>query len=307
MTSLSIFDKKTKSSNHYKKLFCKNCGKYGHIHRYCSEPRTSLGIILYRTTPSGQRQYLMIRRKNSIGYVQFVRGKYCEQDTEYIQKLFDEMSVQEKHIVRTVDFSKLWQKLWSNSLIKNREQDFSSAEAKFQRIHVDKYIDQSQSKWLETEWGFPKGRRDLKETNMEAARREFREETNIAVSLLRLVSSTPFIELYRGSDNIFYKHIYFLHELDPQCSLTPTLGAMNTFQMSEISDIGFYTLDECVDKIRDYHQSKIQVLQKVDNYIECLRDFEDHSSSSTTSASASASSSSASSSSFSYMSASPQS
>lgn len=208
----------------------------------------------------------MIRRKNSIGYVQFVRGKYCEQDTEYIQKLFDEMSLEEKQLVGSMDFKLLWWKLWSSNIAKNRQQDYATALSKFQRVDIQKYIQQSTSSWQETEWGFPKGRRDMKETNMEAARREFFEETNIDPSMLQLVCVQPFVELYRGSDNIFYKHIYFLHQLHDGCSLEPRLT--NSFQLSEVSDIGFYPIEACVKKIRDYHQSKKQVLATVDEYVE---------------------------------------
>ena len=28
-----------------KKSYCSNCGKYGHINKYCSEPVISVGII----------------------------------------------------------------------------------------------------------------------------------------------------------------------------------------------------------------------------------------------------------------------
>ena len=31
-----------------KKIFCNNCGKYGHIFSLCKEPITSLGIINFK-------------------------------------------------------------------------------------------------------------------------------------------------------------------------------------------------------------------------------------------------------------------
>ena len=55
--------------------FCNNCGKQGHLYHHCKRPIMSLGIIAFRKV-NGQRQFLMICRKNSLGFVDFMRGKY---------------------------------------------------------------------------------------------------------------------------------------------------------------------------------------------------------------------------------------
>ena len=34
--------------NTTKSIYCGNCGKFGHTYRHCSEPITSIGIILYK-------------------------------------------------------------------------------------------------------------------------------------------------------------------------------------------------------------------------------------------------------------------
>ena len=52
--------------------FCNNCGKSGHLYHQCKIPITSIGIIVFRPSSSGI-QYLMIRRKDSLGYVDFMR------------------------------------------------------------------------------------------------------------------------------------------------------------------------------------------------------------------------------------------
>ena len=63
--------------------YCNNCGKQGHTFYSCKKPIISLGVIAFTITRSGEIKYLMICRKDSLGYVEFVRGKYPLYDKEY--------------------------------------------------------------------------------------------------------------------------------------------------------------------------------------------------------------------------------
>ena len=56
-------------------VYCNNCGKTGHIFQNCKKPIISSGIIAFRKV-NNQFQYLMICRKDTLGYVDFMRGKY---------------------------------------------------------------------------------------------------------------------------------------------------------------------------------------------------------------------------------------
>ena len=77
------------------KNICNNCGKYGHLFHQCKLPITSYGIILFRTI-NKKRQYLMIRRRDTFGYIDFIRGKYSINNVEQIQHIFNEMTILEK-------------------------------------------------------------------------------------------------------------------------------------------------------------------------------------------------------------------
>ena len=55
--------------------YCNNCGKTGHLFHNCKIPITSLGVIAFRSN-KGIIEYLMIRRKETLGYIDFMRGKY---------------------------------------------------------------------------------------------------------------------------------------------------------------------------------------------------------------------------------------
>ena len=76
-----IFCNNTKNnynkSSWRKKTICNNCGIQGHMFFSCKRPIMSFGIICYRVNPKNMKiEYLMIRRKDSLGYVEFLRGKY---------------------------------------------------------------------------------------------------------------------------------------------------------------------------------------------------------------------------------------
>ena len=58
-----------------KNNICNNCGKQGHQYHNCKLPITSYGMIVFMYSDKDIK-YLMIIRKNSFGYIYFMRGKY---------------------------------------------------------------------------------------------------------------------------------------------------------------------------------------------------------------------------------------
>ena len=90
---------------------CNNCGKQGHSFHQCKLPITSYGVIVFRSSDSGV-QYLMIRRKDSFGYIDFIRGKYSPYNVYQVQKLINEMSLEEKQRISTQTFDNLWKNMW---------------------------------------------------------------------------------------------------------------------------------------------------------------------------------------------------
>ena len=92
---------------------CNNCGKQGHLFHQCKLPITSYGIIVFRHSNKGL-QFLMIRRKDSFGYIDFIRGKYVCYNIEQIQQIINEMSLCEKERLLTEPFEKLWKLLWGD-------------------------------------------------------------------------------------------------------------------------------------------------------------------------------------------------
>ena len=94
---------------------CSNCNKLGHYFRECKEPVTSYGIIAFRVrqpetavepavlnnignaaTLNGldgkHIEFLLIQRKDTLGYVEFMRGKLRISCVDYVQLLFNQMT-----------------------------------------------------------------------------------------------------------------------------------------------------------------------------------------------------------------------
>ena len=112
-------------------LFCNNCGKLGHSYQKCRKPILSLGIIVIRFKP--KIQYLLVQRRNTLGYVDFIRGKYSLTSTNYIQELFNLMTNKEIKEIKTKAFNILWKELWLENEYQYRN-EYNNSEIKFNEI-----------------------------------------------------------------------------------------------------------------------------------------------------------------------------
>ena len=72
-------------------------------------------------------------------------------------------------------------------------------------------------------------------------------------------------EIFIGSNYKSYKHKYYLAELVSENTST------SNFQRSEVSDMKWLTLDECLSIIRPYNLEKIQVIKDINNVLERYR------------------------------------
>ena len=250
---------------------CNNCGKQGHLYNNCKIPITSYGVISFRNHIN--YEYLMICRKDSLGYVDFIRGKYPLYNKKYIQNLIDEMTIQEKENILTKNFDELWNKLWCSDNGMQYRVEEKSSKNKFEQIkrgiqlsETDKYdvytlIKNSKTNWLTPEWGFPKGRRNYGEKDMQAALREWCEETGYPIKSLNIVSNIlPYDEFFVGSNFKSYKHKYYLAYIKNDFSDA-------NYQKSEVSQLKWLTYEECLKHIRPYNLERIEIINKINKIL----------------------------------------
>lgn len=273
-------------------LFCKNCGKIGHLFKKCTEPRTSNGILcyylkkkdyLYSTNHIEEKDILkqiyllMICRKHSITFIDFIRGKYNLYDVKYLIDLFSKMTNDEKIKIKTMKFANLWFYVWNKSPKNTRFiGEYYKSYEKFLRlkndeiyvekrlINLDYLISKSWKKYVEPEWGFPKGRRDYMESDLEVSRREFTEETSVDWKKIEIFDEY-LEEDYKGSDLVHYRNKYFIANSPQKYSLK--IDKLLPCQAQEVSKLSWVRLDYVYKKIRPYYSEKIKMVNELKEFI----------------------------------------
>ena len=252
--------------------FCNNCGKHGHLFHQCKNPITSIGIIVYNSQNINNIKNLLIRRKDSLGYVDFMRGKYPLLNKRYLLNIINEMTNDEKEKLKYYDFNYLWNELWGDFVGNQYKNEEKTSREKFFLLKngiknknisytLDSLINESDKSWDEPEWGFAKGRRNYQEKDLNCALREFEEETGIDKNKIKLVQNLlPFEEIFTGSNFKSYKHKYYLAYMEKDDNMS------FNFQKSEVSKVDWFSIKECITNIRNYNLEKINIIKNV-NYI----------------------------------------
>lgn len=304
--TLDFDDKKNKKRKLTKKLlYCSNCGENGHNFKNCHLPITSYGIInidisnmndeelkkletelaklkkingievinhgevekfsIYKDTV----KFLLIRRKHTLGFMEFIRGHYKIDNIEGIIYLFKQMVKEEIDIIAKKDFDLIWNYAWGEKTA-IREGEYKASKNRFEKLiegfdeilNLDFYVKNVKPKWETPEWGFPKGRRNYDETDLECAKREFEEESSIKPDTINILDNyEPFEENFTGTNGILYKHVYFLGLSNKNINIS--LDSDNHIQNEEIGDIGYFSFYEALEKIRPYHTERIKIITDI--------------------------------------------
>ena len=257
--------------------FCNNCGKTGHAFHTCKHPITSIGIIIFRmSVGTNEFEYLMINRKHSLGFVEFMRGKYPLHNYHYLVNIFNEMSKYEIELIKKSNFDDLWKYLWGEQVgIQYRGEEKTSRE-KFNNLkmgiqapklyNLETILNEATMLWDEPEWGFPKGRRNYQEKDLNCALREFEEETGYLRSDVKLIQNiVPYEEIFTGSNMKSYKHKYFVGYIENNTNIT------NSYQETEVADMKWFTYKDCIKQIRPYNLEKIDILNKLNKVLQEYR------------------------------------
>lgn len=313
-----IIRKKPSNSNNRNNdtLFCTNCGSKRHTYKQCPEPVTSWGVILVSydgldkpkheknidltltdMTETENRvliesksdseviglafqqiKFLMVSRKHSVGYVEFIRGRYRPEMIDQVVYLFKQMMQKEidrisKSLEMPNGFDFLWNDFWGNkadSSHYSNDRKISKAHYELLRIkdgvdgpelNLSYIVNTVKADFSIEEWGFPKGRRNINESDEECAIREFKEESGFEDSEFKVIHEIkPLVEDFVGTNGIKYRHVYYIAE-----SLTnkqPKKDSTES-QRDEIGDIQFMDFSTANSCIRDYHVHRKTLLSKL--------------------------------------------
>lgn len=280
--------------------YCTNCGKYGHIYKSCNQPITSIGILCFKLTKNlninykdiekyiskkyinidnynfrhidnllkidflkNKIKFLLVRRKHTLNYIEFIRGKYNYNDLEKLVNMFELMTPEEIDKINKNNFEYLWKNLWNKTYnCKLYQKEYLKSKNKFNRLKKNKKLEKLvkiQPLYNTPEWGIPKGKRNNQESNINCAIREFYEETNIKKSDYIILNNLYSLEeKYKGTNGKEYKHMYYLSISNSDLKI-PDIYETNY----EIGDIGWFTWEETIKLFRSYYKSKIELINKV--------------------------------------------
>ena len=114
--------------------------------------------------------------------------------------MFTEMTIKERNNILNLDFETMWNNLWGEKNKKKNKIGFNESYKKYtilkngykhpsgEIINLNLLCSNNNCIFTEPEWGFPKGKRNYKEKNLDVAFREFTEETGIDNSLIKIIT-----------------------------------------------------------------------------------------------------------------------
>jgi 8-oxo-dGTP pyrophosphatase MutT (NUDIX family) len=230
-------------------------------------------------------QFMMVSRRFSIGFIEFIRGRYDINDTCSIINLFEQMYDSEIKLIKKNQFDNLLylflnRKNESKEIVLNRvyegkySNEYCESKVKFNLLScqqnvddscfvkkiplsLDFYINSVKPKWKKPEWGFPKGRREKRtEESILCACREFEEETGYQKKEYHVLNKIE--EKMTGTNGVSYRHVYYL-----SINNCIDMLADREFDHYEIGEIKWFTYDEAMSNIRPYHIEKKKILTRV--------------------------------------------
>lgn len=258
---------------------CRNCGNIGHLYKDCPHPITSFGIICYKIDPDTHKiYYLMIQRKDSLCFMEFIRGKYELKNHSYIRNLLSGMTMDERKLLLELDFDSLWNHVWYQTNIPRQTNEYLHAKVKFEnllkgydhkKITLKFLLDTSISPYEQPEWGFPKGRRKIHEDDIKCAVREFVEETSIHANFIHIDTNvSPYEETFYGTNNILYRHVYYIAKLtEYNDSLNIEVDPNNINQAREVKAIKWLEYEQVLTYIREHNIERKNLIKLVNNLL----------------------------------------
>lgn len=233
-------------------------------------PIISYGIACCRKA-NNKYELLMIKKKNTYAFIDFVRGNYDVNKKYNIINLFDKMTIDEKIWIKCNNFTSLWFKCYNEQFNKSNNPFYNRGYKKYNlliNINNGKYLNELiiLSKNYDLIYEPPKGRKNKNEFILDTAIREFYEETNIDKTKYKLLLNEKPINYSFIDMGVRYTYIYYLAIMKNN-NYTPKFTFNSEHMTGEISDIKFLSTDyiKLLNNNKMYNLSKY-IISKIKKY-----------------------------------------
>jgi len=246
--------------------------------------KKSYGIALcrYKGRDKGNVEILLIKKRYTYHFFEFVFGRYKKNDVKHLTYLFNHMTYSEKICILNMKFAEMWYKVWLNNPEKSyfygykqikegkispeskkktkkapwkgigcyfkKKNKFESSFMKDSGKRLLNLIDTSTNS--EAPWDIPKGHKFPNEKDLNAAKREFEEETGVDPKNYTILWHVDPIMMSYQSQGTTYKHYYYLAKSENDW--TPKVSFKKYNQVIEVEcirwvvkeDIAFLQLNQ---------------------------------------------------------------
>lgn len=270
---------------------CLKCGSARHDSKICNGPVTSFGLIVFSNfTDTVGRMYpdshvncprhskkqlysvhkllsklreqkdtvvnpkiFLVQRKDTISFIKLVQGMYT--GSIMLKKLIKELTCHERNKLLELSFDELWNVAGSH----RKNKLFSERKFRQLREELSLLFEEVPCQYTEADYVMPKGRLKYNENSVKCALREFSEETGYSQQDIQVLYNSPlFIDDFIGSDGKTYRNVFYIATIKKEAKLLYRLGE-NAMQSKEVGNMGWFSLTEAMDLIRDNQKKSILI------------------------------------------------
>jgi 8-oxo-dGTP pyrophosphatase MutT (NUDIX family) len=220
--------------------------------------KISYGVIVVRLNSDiNKLEAVLVKGRYTYEFNEFVCGNHSKRNIITIKYLLDQMTVNERCDILSLNFDQMWYRIWLNT---NKNHDmYIKQKQKFEKYWMSddgellKELIKASKKLpnRDVRIEFSKGRFAVGDSSeLECAIRETKEETNIDPSQYTIIPNlkkqVTFIQM-----NVKYIYNYYVGFTNKVFDVN--IDFSNIFQLSEISDVNWMNFDQ-IQQVDTKHQ-----------------------------------------------------
>lgn len=228
--------------------------------------KKSYGLACCRYGAAGDLEFLLIHKRVSFCFIEFVNGRYRRGDKARLHFLFSGMTNDEKIDVWSLDFTRMWFRIWlidadNKRTDRDHYEKYRSRRAYFKDCHLegDKTGTALRAALKATNcsntiWELPKGRpNSAAELPLNCALREFKEETGFGPDNYTLLPAEPTLCTIIHADNVKYISNYYVAMARPGTGILAPIhldySNDSLHQLAEVIDIKWVSIKEMANMV----------------------------------------------------------